>query len=173
MYGTDGVSVIDGLGDSVLTRISIPGQYPLAVAYDIGHDKVYCSVDSTVVVIDALTYRVTRTIPVGQYPGDMVWAPRHNRMLVANAKSSSISVIRDTSLAVSELRDAAIEPSLTTMVRANATLKLSTPSILLDVVGRRLGVLKEGTCRCRLPGPGVYYLVPVGGGASRKLVCVE
>ncbi len=137
------------------------------------HDKVYCSADTSVVIIDAITYRVIRTIPVGVYPWDMVWVPRHSRMFVANPKRSSMSVIRDSSLAVSELLDVATEPSLPTVVRANTTLRLSTLSILLDVAGRRVGVLEGGTRRFRLPGPGVYYLVPVGGGTSRKLVCVE
>jgi YVTN family beta-propeller protein len=158
MYGTDGVLVIDGRGDSVLTRISTPNpQYYLAMAYDIGHDKVYCSEDSSVVIIDALTYRVTRTIPVGQYPSDMVWVPKHNRMFVANARSSSISVIRDTSLAVEEQQEVATEPSLLTVVSQNVPLRCATEGVLFDASGRRAAVLRSGANDISSIAPGVYF----------------
>jgi len=174
MYGTRGVAVVDGRGDSVLARISTPSPlYSYDIAYDIGQDKVYCSEDTSVVIIDALTYRVIRTIPVGVHPWHIVWVPRHSRVFVANASSSSVSVIRDTSLAVTELEGAVKGPSSPTMVRSSTTPRLSVACTLLDAMGRRLGVFNEGACRLRLPGPGVYYLVPVDGGASRKLVCVE
>ncbi|MBM3332909.1 YncE family protein [candidate division WOR-3 bacterium] len=159
MYGTEGVFVIDGLGDSVLTRISTPNpQYSLAMECDIGHDKVYCSVDSTVVIIDALTYRVTRTIRVGQYPGDMVWVPRHSRMFVANMRSSSISVIRDTPLAVEEQRAVATEPSPPTVVRRSVPLRSATTGDICDVSGRRLKVLNPGANNIGHLAPGVYFV---------------
>jgi YVTN family beta-propeller protein len=174
MYGIDGVAAVDGWGDSILTGISVPGSsVPYAMEYDIAHDRVYCSAESSVTIIDALAYRAIRTIPVGQYPGDMVWVPKHNRVFVANMRSSSLSVIRDTSLAVEEWRGAATEPSLPSVVRATTTVRLGAHCVLLDVAGRRLGVLEKGARRLRLPGPGVYYLMPIGGGTSRKLVCVE
>jgi YVTN family beta-propeller protein len=174
MFAEQGVAVMDGLRDSVFKYISVPGSsMPCATEYDVSHDKVYCSAESSVTIIDALTYRATRTIPVGQLPNDMISVPRHNRVFVANAKSSSITVICDTSLAIEEQQDVAPLHSSPTVVRAEAILEMGASSILIDVAGRRLGVLDKGTCRFQLPGPGVYYLTPVGGGASRKLVCVE
>jgi YVTN family beta-propeller protein len=174
MFNVKGVTVLDGLRDSIVKYVSVPGSStPYATEYEVSHDKVYCSAESSVTVIDAIARRGIQNIPVGQLPNDMISVPRHNRVFVANAKSSSITVIRDTSLAVEEQQDVAPLRSSPTMVRAKATLELGTASILIDVAGRRLGVLEKGTCRLQLPGPGVYYLMPVGGGASRKLVCVE
>lgn len=87
--------VLDCAGDSVVDRLTVPGTQ-CAIACDPGSDRVYCvSADSNcVTVVDGATNKVEATIRVGDTPTAVLCIPELDRVVVANTRDASISVIR-------------------------------------------------------------------------------
>ena len=183
MLGFGEVVVVDGQGDSILARISIPGNTAMDIEYDVAHDKAYCSdgLENSVTVIDALTHHVIRSIPVGRDPVDMVWVPRHNRMFVANANGSSVSVVRDTTMGIAEQGQPTVGSSHPNSTVVHGVLFLSEASglkpqpagWLLDISGRKVLELKPGANDVRALAPGVYFVREEPQAASHKLQVVR
>jgi YVTN family beta-propeller protein len=89
------LAMIDCAGDSVVGKVTVRGA-PCAVACDPGSNRVYCvSVDSScVTVVDGATNEVVATVAVGAGPTAVLYVPELDRVVVANTRDASISVIR-------------------------------------------------------------------------------
>ncbi|MDH5186392.1 MAG: T9SS type A sorting domain-containing protein [candidate division WOR-3 bacterium] len=93
--GSDGLCVIDGVGNSIITVV--PGISSDALIYNLINNKIY-SADywsNDVTVIDGTGDTIIMTLGVGNGPIAFTWNPVQNRIYVANKNGSSISVIRD------------------------------------------------------------------------------
>jgi YVTN family beta-propeller protein len=178
--GYSGLAVIDGSGDSLLADIPMsPLWQPWALCHDSIHNKVYCA-DYTcghVVAIDGVTNAVVCSLDVGWAPIALAWSPASNRVYVANAQGSSISVIRTTPPGVEEsfgLKVLNSEP-IATVVRGVLFLpEASSPkhqtASLLDISGRKAMDLRPGANDVRALAPGVYFVREAQARGTRKVV---
>ena len=88
------VYVFDTLSDTLVTRILVPLAGGLTFLPD-GTKAYVGTVDSpgTVTVINMITYKPIKTIPVGRYPGAVIATPTGRHVFVAHLGTNSISMI--------------------------------------------------------------------------------
>jgi len=98
-YGSNNVTVIDGVNDSVITTIPV-GTGPWALVWNSANNKVYCAntgtypnYDSTITVIDGVNDSAITTIPVRRCPKALVWNSTNNKVYCANYYSNNVTVI--------------------------------------------------------------------------------
>jgi YVTN family beta-propeller protein len=93
-YGSDSVTVIDGVSDSVITTIKV-GARPQAVAVDPSAHRVYVANthDNTVSVVDGETNAVVATIKAGNGPYAIAVDSATHTAFVSNMAGPSPTVI--------------------------------------------------------------------------------
>ncbi len=156
-----GVAAIDCVTDSVVA--TVPSQDGSeAILFNAKGNKVFCAGLTEVAVIDAAADTVLRTIEVGRYPIDLCYSPTQNRVYVASAYNSTISVLRDSASGVEENPR---PPASSRKPAATVIRSLPAGAVAFDAMGRRVAS----------PKPGVYFvrdgLQRVGDvGRTRKVV---
>jgi YVTN family beta-propeller protein len=136
-------------------------------------NRVYCAsgIGNVVMVISGETNYSIRGITVGSYPVALAWNPGHSWMYVANAYSSSITVVRDTLLVGIEERQpqASSHKPQATVVRGVLQLGVGSKqdteyrAELLDISGRKVLELHHGANDVRALAPGVYFVRQASG----------
>ncbi|HTW91627.1 MAG TPA: YncE family protein [bacterium] len=180
------VTVIDGARDSVIATVpaGTADDYERSLCFDTLHNKLYCVnyQAGNVTVIDGATNSVLTTIALESLPHPIAWNPAQSRVYVANQRSNSIQVIRDTTTpAVEESRkpQAVSSKPLPTIVRGvlylpraengdspperlrptrRGTVPIFRP-ILLDISGRWVIDLCPGANDVSRLAPGVYFVL--------------
>lgn len=92
--GSDNVSVVDGVSNSVIANISV-GRAPHAVAVNPAANRVYVANRGSdeVTVIDGENHEVVATVAVGEEPWGLAADPNTGRVFVSNHRSGTVSVI--------------------------------------------------------------------------------
>jgi YVTN family beta-propeller protein len=168
------VAVIDAEAETVIAFLPVGGA-PCALAYDSLNNYVYCVCrgDSEVAVIDCSRDSVIMTIEVGSEPVAVVWNPVELRTYTANYAGSSVSVIRDSlhvGLAGGQqvsgrkpqatvVRGVLLLNGLGTRSELPGRNSVMSRAVLLDIAGRKVLDLKQGTNDIRRLAPGVYFVV--------------
>jgi YVTN family beta-propeller protein len=159
------VTVIDGATDRVIATVAT-SRWPVALCYNPLDNRVYCiSGSDSVTVIDGRTNQVVAAIPVGDYPTAICHGLAQNRVFVANNWSSSISVLRDSTVGVQETPNGEVRrTNAATVVRGVLFLpeargeKREARSELLDISGRKVLDLSPGANDVSGISPGVYFI---------------
>ncbi len=175
------LSVVDGAGDSLIARLSFPG-YTRGLAYDSGHNVLYCDHDSddtnVISLVDGATDSIVGQILLGGDLSDMTAVPQAHRVFVADASNSCLYVIRTSQEAVTERpspRVSRVTPEVT-ILRGVLFLpeargeKREARGELLDISGRRVLDLRPGANDVRALAPGVYFVREQPAASVRKVV---
>jgi YVTN family beta-propeller protein len=123
-------------------------------------------------VVDCVSDRVIRQIPVGMSPGALLWNPLRNKVYAANSASGSVSVICDSvpqGVADDAHRERRRQVARTILGRSTELVPAER-AVLLDVSGRlasRLRPVGDGPLDL---SPGVYFLRALGDTQLRKIV---
>ena len=132
--GSDFISVIDTVTNTVVDTVTLPAEGPFAVAVHPDGTRVYVGAGDLVSVIDTVTNTVVDTVTVGRRPVAAAVNSDGTRIYVANQLDASVSVI-DTvtnavvaSVPVGTTNGVAVTPDRT---RAYAT---NSPSGLVSVI---------------------------------------
>jgi YVTN family beta-propeller protein len=132
-------------------------------------NRLYCTDEdggAVRVIAGYKTDSILARVSVGDWPSALAWDPTHSRMYVANAGSSSITVIRDTLLldveegeapAVGRRPEATVVRGMLMFSPANGAGR-KTSGRLLDVSGREVLDLLPGSNDVRALAPGVYFV---------------
>jgi len=146
-YG--GVSVIDGSTYSLLA--TIPSQSGAeAILFNVNSNKVFCVGLTQVAVIDASADTLLLAIEVERSLSAACYSPVYNRVYVASAYNSTISVIRDSASGVEENPGPQVpgyKRQATVLSGASGVGRLAS-SVIFDAMGRRVVN----------PKPGVYFV---------------
>jgi YVTN family beta-propeller protein len=156
-----GVAAIDCVTDSVVA--TIPSQQGSEVIlFNAKSNKVFCAGLSEVAVIDAAADTVLRTIEVGGFPIDLCYSPVHNRVYVASAYNSTISVLADS---MSGIEEAMNDERETMIARPTIIRSLPQGAVDFDAMGRRVVNPRAGVFFVRGEGQGAGDV-----GRTRKVV---
>ena len=104
---SDDLTVIDGVGDSVLTTIPLRDfpffTYPGPLAWNAKQNKIYCAKTyrsvkpGEIVILDGATDSIIRIVEVGIYPFSLVWNSLQDKIYCANwgfhVSDSTLTVI--------------------------------------------------------------------------------
>jgi YVTN family beta-propeller protein len=163
------VSVIDGASDSVIATVQVGRPSWRTLCYNHLNNKVYSTNDTSVSVIDGASNLVLITIPVGRQPMALCHNPDPNRVYVANYRSSSISVIRDSMPSgIAEGERTSVDARMPTVLYGPDVLRMDCS--VLDALGR------DVTDRKPALAPGIYFLRLADGGtrsAIRKVIVTK
>jgi DNA-binding beta-propeller fold protein YncE len=128
-----------------------------------------------VTVIDGTSDSIVCSISVGGGPLDLCHNPDQNRIYVANAGSSSISVIRtDPPGLAGDMRPLAARRGPTIVRNVLDLQSLASnrqpPAVLLDASGRRVLDLAPGANDVSALAAGAYYVVSGNRVSSRVVI---
>ncbi len=100
-FSTEEILVAYGTNGTVRATVPDP-QFPVAVAYDAGTDRVFVANNNahSVSVFNASSRRLVVNVSVGTYPLSLVDLPSAGEVFVANQGSGNVSVINATSASV-------------------------------------------------------------------------
>jgi YVTN family beta-propeller protein len=141
--------------------------------YNRAGNRVYvaCGASDFIVPIDGETNAVLPAVNVGHRPRALAWSPVRSRLYVCNYRSSSISVVKDTTkvgLDGGPSCRTAAKPS-PTFVRQMLPADLRR-RIVVDAVGRIVADLAPGETDVRHLAPGVFFVRQVGCHQTTKVV---
>jgi YVTN family beta-propeller protein len=91
--GSYGVTVVDGVLNTVVTEIPLDGAYNLAVNPATNRIYVTTTSNNIVSVIDGTSNTILTNIPVSDYPYDVAVNPATNRVYVTNLQGGTVTVI--------------------------------------------------------------------------------
>ena len=125
--------VLDLRSRSVLRRVVLPA-VPYTCLVSRGGDRVFVSLWSAagIAIVDAARLEVSRVVPVGDHPCEMVETGDGARLFVANANHNTVSVL--------DLRMERVAETLTSAPDPKAPAGSTPNAVALDRDGRRLYV---------------------------------
>ena len=95
-YGTDFISVLDGIGNTVKKTITV-GNKPIWVAYNPVIDKIYVAVegDKKIVVIDPNTYEILHSFLITASPYRILFDHKTNFTYVTHRNETLVTVLKN------------------------------------------------------------------------------
>jgi hypothetical protein len=170
------ITSVDGDSDSLICWLRVGPTAmgnELALTYDENSDRLFCSnrTACSVYVATGAGDSLITTLPTGLAPVHALWCERTDAVYVANRRGSSLTVIRDSSVALNErpetpVRQAPVQPTLV----ASRVLEVPRGSSVYTAEGRRVSpAMPSGRSPARL-AKGVYFLCRQGDSAISKVV---
>lgn len=126
-----------------------------------------------------LVYRLAdgvrlRSIQLGRGPVSMAWNPANSRVYVSDAMDNVVYVIRDTTTAISEEAEVAVERrAVSRILRGRLVLAGPGRARLLSAAGRVAAELVPGPNDVGQLPPGVYFVRQDGDTRARRIVLVR
>jgi YVTN family beta-propeller protein len=173
--GNGVIRIIDGSSNLVIDSLLVGGGW-MKLVYDSEHRKVYCSNLSAhkLDIIDARADTIIKTIPLGRYPADICWNRTDSRVYISDGMDNVVYVIRDTTTGIAEASPAASRRTRRPTVIRNVLLwPERAPGTLVDMLGRRVLVLRPGSNDLTRLAPGVYAMIVPGTREVRRVVKAE
>jgi DNA-binding beta-propeller fold protein YncE len=140
---------------------------------DCERGKVYFA-GSAASIVDARTDSLVKTIPLGRYPEFLCWNRTNSRVYISDFMDNLVYVIRDTTTGVAEEASRLAGPCWgRTVFAGTIAWPHMQPGALIDMSGRRVAELRQGSNELSRLAPGVYAVVTADGGSRQRIVKVR
>jgi YVTN family beta-propeller protein len=169
------IRVVDGSTHAVLDSLLVGGGW-MSLVTDLAKGRVYCSNVNAhkVDIIDARSDTLIKTIALGRDPVRLCWNQTNSRVYTTDYMDNVVYVIRDTTTGVAEEAPRLAGPCWgRTVFAGTIAWPHMQPGALVDMSGRRVAVLRQGSNELSRLAPGVYVVVEAQGRPLGKVAIIR